>query len=55
VTYRDMGRPAAPVDVAGVLEAVSAIKGMPPGQVAAATTRNAESLLRLSAPEVLWR
>lgn len=55
VTYRDLGRPAAPGDVAGVLEAVSAIKGMPAGQVAAATTRNAESLLRISVPEGPWR
>lgn len=55
VTYRDLGRPAAPGDVAGVLEAVSAIKGMPPGQVAVATTRNAESLLGLSLPGASWK
>lgn len=51
VTYRDLGRPAQPADVAGVAEAVAAIKGLSVDEVARAITANAAALLRISVPE----
>ncbi|MDP7239887.1 MAG: TatD family hydrolase [Dehalococcoidia bacterium] len=55
VYYRSLDRAAEPVDVAGVLVEVAVIKGLPPEQVAEATTDNAVGLFKLKLGGGRWR
>ena len=55
VYYRGLDRAAGPADVAGVLGEVAAIKGLPPEQVAEATTANSAGLFKLKLSEGHWR
>ncbi|MDP6510404.1 MAG: TatD family hydrolase [Dehalococcoidia bacterium] len=55
VYYRGLDRAARPADVAGVLGEVAAIKGLPPEQVAEATTANSAGLFKLKLSEGHWR
>jgi TatD DNase family protein len=47
VYIRSLARPSEPADVAITLRHLAEIKGLPPEDVAEATTRNAETLFSL--------
>lgn len=50
VYMRDLGRVSEPADVRLTVDAVAALKGVEPGEVARVSTLNAETLFRLPAP-----